>query len=177
MITSVINQQVPLISNVTTIPQDHERDPVYLLPHCWGLQDCYSCLHSNYHCSWCAISSTCVPNPATWPLLTPIYNPDICSLNDERWELRGNELGCKVSTRTFLSVVVAVLGTVFLICAGWELARFWRWSSTRWRGWLKSGRAGALRTKAWMNELRQLSLKEPLKNWGRKKRAMDERDG
>lgn len=117
-----------------------------------------------------------MPNPATWPLLTPIYNPDICSLNDERWELRGNELGCKVSTRTFLSVVVAVLGTIFLICAGWGLARFGQWSSTRWKGWLKSGRARALRTKAWMNEMRRLSPKELFGSWGRKKKAMVERN-
>ena len=126
---------------------------------------------------WQKQSSTCVPNPATWPLLTPIYNPDICSLDDERWELRGNELGCKVSTRTFLSVVIAVLGTVFLISAGWGLIRFWEWSSIRWRGWLKIGRARAAKTKVWMDEVRLQSLKELFRSWGRKNKAMIERDG
>ena len=116
-----------------------------------------------------------MPNPATWPILAPIYNPNICSLNDERWELRGNELGCKVSTRTFLSVVVAVLGTVFLICAGWAVARFWMFSSTRWRGWVRSGKGMYIRLvqrsrRAW----RQGSFINIAAVWSRRPKAVDE---
>ncbi len=55
MITPVDDQKILLVLNETAIPHDRERDPAYLLPHCWRLQDCYSCLHSQYHCSWCAI--------------------------------------------------------------------------------------------------------------------------
>lgn len=120
-------------------------------------------------------SSTCVPNPATWPLLTPIYNPNICSLNDERWELRGNELGCKVSTRTFLSVVVAVLGTVFLICAGWGLARFWGWSSLRWRGWMRGGMTRSERIRERIGGLIRGSFKNL--GWRGQQKVVDERDG
>ena len=58
MITPVNDQKPLLIPNETTTPHDRERDPSYLLPHCWRLQDCYSCLHSQYHCSWCAIVRT-----------------------------------------------------------------------------------------------------------------------
>ena len=122
-------------------------------------------------------SSTCVPNPATWPLLTPIYNPDVCSLNDERWELRGNELGCKVSTRTFLSVVVAVLGTVFLICAGWGVARVWGWSSIRWRGWMRDGRASFQQVTERIDGLIRGSFKSIFKRWKGQQKVMDERDG
>ena len=52
------DQKTLLILNETAIPHDRERDPAHLLPHCWRLQDCYSCLHSQYHCSWCAIVRT-----------------------------------------------------------------------------------------------------------------------
>ena len=55
MITPVHNQKTLAILNDTAIPHDRQRDPAYLVPHCWRLQDCYSCLHSQYHCSWCAI--------------------------------------------------------------------------------------------------------------------------
>ena len=55
MITPVDDQKILIVLNETAIPHDRERDPAYLLPHCWRLQDCYSCLHSQFHCSWCAI--------------------------------------------------------------------------------------------------------------------------
>lgn len=74
-------------------------------------------------------------------------------------------------------MVIAVLGTVFLISAGWGLIRFWEWSSIRWRGWLKIGRARAAKTKVWMDEVRLQSLKELFRSWGRKNKAMIERDG
>lgn len=62
-------------------------------------------------------SSTCVPNPsAKYPLLAPIDYPDICPLGaKERWELRARGLGCNVSTRNFLSVVVAVISSFVLV--------------------------------------------------------------
>ena len=74
-------------------------------------------------------------------------------------------------------MVIAVLGTVFLICAGWGLIRSWQWSSIRWRGWLKSGRARAAKTKVWMDEVRLKWFKELFRSWGRKNKAMIERDG
>ena len=114
---------------------DPALDPDLLLPHCWRIQDCSSCLNTNYHCSWCPSSSACVPNPVTWPLLAPIWKLDICPSRDERWELRGNELGCKVSTTTFLSVVVAVFSTVTLLILGWLLTLGWAWSRKRWNRW------------------------------------------
>ena len=55
MIAPIDHQKVFLILNESAVPHDRERDPAYLLPYCWRLQDCYSCLHSQYHCSWCAI--------------------------------------------------------------------------------------------------------------------------
>lgn len=62
-------------------------------------------------------SSTCVPNPSEkYPLLAPIDHPDICPLGSkERWELRARGLGCNVSTRNFLSVVVAVISSFVLV--------------------------------------------------------------
>ena len=114
---------------------DPALDPDLLLPHCWRLQDCTSCITTKYHCGWCATSSVCVPNPVTWPILAPIWNPNVCPTRDERWELRGNELGCKVSTTTFLSVVVAVFATLGLLLLGWLLKLAWAWGRTRSKGW------------------------------------------
>ena len=99
-------------------------------------------------------------------------------MNDERWELRGNELGCKVSTRNFLSVVVAVLGTVFLICAGWGVARLWKFSGTRWKGWAKSGGRIYIRLVRWARRAwRQGSLRNIAAVWGRKTKVVGTRDG
>lgn len=85
MITPVDDQKILLISNATAIPHDRERDPKYLLPHCWRLQDCYSCLHSQYHCSWCAIvralstSSQCIADKNSPPPACPTQLPGLSS--------------------------------------------------------------------------------------------------
>lgn len=55
MIAPIDDQKVFRVLNESAVPHDRERDPTYLLPYCWRLQDCYSCLHAQYHCSWCAI--------------------------------------------------------------------------------------------------------------------------
>ena len=98
------------------------------LAHCWHEQSCHPCLHSRYPCSWCAASSTCVANPAHLHLLAPIFHPDICPLKDERWELRTQLLGCKVSTLTYLSVLVSVGGTLLAIFILYGLVRFTQWA-------------------------------------------------
>ncbi|QGA15370.1 hypothetical protein EYB26_003027 [Talaromyces marneffei] len=95
--------------NISSLGQDD--DPVKLF-RCWIRQSCDDCIsmRDDLDCSWCPFSSTCVPNPTDkYPLLAPIDYPDICPLGaKERWELRARGLGCNVSTRNFLSVVVAV---------------------------------------------------------------------
>lgn len=73
--------------------------------------------------------------------------------------------------------MIAVLGTVFLICAGWGLARFWGWSSTRWRGWLRSGRAESDQIMERFRGWRRGPLKRIVAGWGRKQKVVDERDG
>ncbi len=111
-------------------------DPDLLLPHCWRLQDCSSCLETKYHCSWCATSSVCVPNPVTWPVLAPIWNRDVCPTRDERWEMRGNELGCSVSTTTVLSVVVTVFATLGVLVLGWAVRLAWAWGMRKRKAWM-----------------------------------------
>ena len=49
--------------------------------------------------------------------------------------MRGNELGCSVSTTTFLSVVVTVFSTLAVLLLGWLASVAWAWSSKRWKGW------------------------------------------
>lgn len=118
-----------------------------LLPHCWRLNTCDSCLdNKDYACGWCPYSSACIPNPATFPLLSPLTNPLICpdTHGHERWELRAKGLGCNVSTRNFLSVVVTVVGTLAVVGLVWVSRVVWRairrrykrktWSSKRWNG-------------------------------------------
>ncbi|KAJ5767187.1 uncharacterized protein N7511_004803 [Penicillium nucicola] len=79
---------------------------------CWRRQSCLNCLAGDVPCSWCAISSTCVPNTARIPILAPIGSETICPLGSkERWELRALPLGCHASTLTVLSVLIAILGT------------------------------------------------------------------
>lgn len=105
----------------------------YLLRRCWRIQDCHSCLHTSDPCSWCAVSSTCIPNETPVGILGPIWNPAVCPISDERWELRAKGLGCKVSTLTFLSVLVTILATITLACWIWAAVSIWAWSRRRWR--------------------------------------------
>ncbi|KAJ5938105.1 hypothetical protein N7454_004447 [Penicillium verhagenii] len=83
---------------------------------CWARQSCSDCLTNTDSCSWCAISSTCVPNPGRAPILAPIGSDQICPLGSkERWDLRARPLGCNVNTVTVLSVIVSIAGTIALI--------------------------------------------------------------
>ncbi|KAJ5578010.1 uncharacterized protein N7459_006974 [Penicillium hispanicum] len=134
------------------------NDPLFYV--CWRRQSCSHCLAGDVGCSWCAISSTCVPNAARVPILAPLSSTDICPLGSkERWELRALPLGCHASTMTVLSVVVAVLGVFVSIGVGlvtvWLVQRVrQRWKQTnpeydrldgqeegvsRWFGWLDCG--------------------------------------
>lgn len=106
-----------------------------------------------------AQSSACVANPATWPLLTPIWNPDVCPSRGERWELRGNELGCRVSTTTFLSVVVSVFSTLGLLLLGWLITVAWVWSSRRWKSWYTWWRDLPAKARAGLRDWWQMSWK------------------
>lgn len=110
------------------------NDPLFHV--CWRRQSCSHCLAGDVGCSWCATSSTCVPNPARLPILAPIRNDRICPLGSkERWELRALPFGCNVSTLTFLSV----LGTTFgmLAMTGIGFVGYWMVRSLR-RRWKSS---------------------------------------
>ncbi|KAJ5950907.1 uncharacterized protein N7479_009320 [Penicillium vulpinum] len=105
-------------------------DPLFHV--CWGRQLCSSCLIDDVSCSWCAISSTCVPNPSRFPIFAPFGSATICPLGSKkRWELRAPPFGCHASTLTVMSVTGAVLATVALGAVGVGLVWLIRW--TRWR--------------------------------------------
>ncbi|KAF9889756.1 hypothetical protein FE257_007062 [Aspergillus nanangensis] len=118
-----------LINANTTYPLD-STDPLFYL--CWRRQSCKWCLQGDVPCSWCAISSTCVPNRSHLPILAPLGSSQICPLGSkERWELRAAPFGCNVSTTTFLATVVGVLGTLVAVALGcfvvwvWPRAKVW----------------------------------------------------
>lgn len=46
-------------------------------------------------------------------MLAPFYNENICPSSEERYELRTQPLGCKVSTYTSVAVVVSVASVLF----------------------------------------------------------------
>ncbi|KAJ5135701.1 uncharacterized protein N7515_004979 [Penicillium bovifimosum] len=100
------NHSIPLNS-------PEPNDPLFHV--CWRRQSCSYCLTGDVPCSWCAISSTCVPNPSRVPILAPIGSSGICPLGSkEEWELRAISFGCHASTLTVISVSVAVLATLAL---------------------------------------------------------------
>ncbi|PYH68186.1 uncharacterized protein BO88DRAFT_444459 [Aspergillus vadensis CBS 113365] len=101
------------ITNTSTFTSQ-TTDPLFYL--CWRRQSCNTCLKGDIPCSWCAVSSTCVPNPSLLPILSPLHSSQICPLGSkERWELRAIPFGCHVSTITFLTGVVGVLGTLAVL--------------------------------------------------------------
>ncbi|PLB43764.1 hypothetical protein P170DRAFT_480723 [Aspergillus steynii IBT 23096] len=92
-------------------------DPLFYV--CWRRQSCRWCLEGDAACSWCAVTSTCVPNSAHLPILAPLGSSQICPLGSkERWELRALPFGCNVSTITFLTAVGSVLSTLAAIALG-----------------------------------------------------------
>ncbi|KAJ5204326.1 uncharacterized protein N7498_005205, partial [Penicillium cinerascens] len=104
-------------------PGNHSNSPLSVLDGsdplfqiCWRRQTCSSCLTGDVPCSWCAISSTCVPNTSHLPILAPLRSSQICPLGaQERWEMRALPFGCNVSITTFLSILIAVLSTFALV--------------------------------------------------------------
>ncbi|KAJ5677201.1 uncharacterized protein N7477_002834 [Penicillium maclennaniae] len=130
-----------MISRLKANPEHHRNnlqdvldssDPLFNI--CWSRQSCSSCLRGDVACSWCAISSTCVPNPAHLPILAPLYSTHICPLDaKERWELRALPFGCSVSTTTFLSTTVAALSTFALIGMIYLVIAIVKWARNRWK--------------------------------------------
>lgn len=134
------------------------NDPLFHT--CWRRQSCQYCLQGDVTCSWCPIvcfsylptprsihlftstnhilkSSTCVPNPNTFPILAPIKSSTICPLSDkERWELRATPLGCDVSTITFLTAVVTIMSTLMVV--GLVFVAAWAWK--RVMSWYQEGK-------------------------------------
>lgn len=129
---------------------DSPKDDWDRLYKCWGYLDCGDCHRSDGFCGWCPMvcfipflpqhcsdcltsqSSTCLPLPddglsRAFPLLSPIRYKGICAFGSERFELRTAGLGCQVSTITFLTSVVTILGTLLGVlilrllfkCAKW----------------------------------------------------------
>ncbi|KAK2030729.1 hypothetical protein LX32DRAFT_692297 [Colletotrichum zoysiae] len=108
---------------------------------CWKHQDCRVCL-AEYQCSWCPMTSACVPNAFAIPLLAPAYEEDICPYWAERWEIRTRPLGCQVSTITSLTSIISIICTLMIILLGISLAFGARWCRRRrqqdpdwWRIW------------------------------------------
>lgn len=89
-------------------------DDPWLHLKCWRQQSCGGCLNEEL-CSWCPFTQACVPNTYPIPLLAPAYDKDICPHWSERWELRTQPFGCEVSTKTTLSVGVAVISTLVFV--------------------------------------------------------------
>ena len=151
-------------SSNTTLISSYED----LFYFCWNGQSCSSChnqeyspstissmtsmsnpIHNNliprHPCVFCPFSGTCVPNLHSPQLLSPIWRKDICPYSSERFELRSHGMGCGVSTATFLSVVISVLGTLTSILLCWVLVHVVRllrhyWEQHRgkivWPQWL-----------------------------------------
>jgi len=139
-----------------------------LLLKCWGHQWCWPCLREG-PCSWCPVTSTCVPNPYRPQVLAPFYDADICPLWSERWEVRTQPLGCHVSTITIMTCVVSVVSTfvfVGLVAACFRLAKWARpkWkarTSDWWKVWLYYKRGW---WKTWRLELRDKAPRRSAEN-------------
>ncbi|KAK4191738.1 hypothetical protein QBC35DRAFT_374757 [Podospora australis] len=102
-------------------------DDPWLHLKCWRQHSCGGCLNEEL-CSWCPYTQACVPNTYPIPLLAPAYDKDICPHWSERWELRTRPFGCAVSTRTSLSVGIAVVSTVVFIALLFAFVALLRWS-------------------------------------------------
>lgn len=141
--------------------------PNELLSHCWRLMTCDTCLSSSYPCSWCAVSSTCVPNtllPQPFSIFAPIKSENICPLSwRERWELRSKLFGCRCSTFTILSILIAVVSTLAWITVLWLLTKLGWWLRRKW----KSRQDGWWRIWTWRPKRSLLPL------CGRRRKAKD----
>lgn len=137
-------------NNTLDTPHPLFSPPHDILPLCWHLSTCDTCLASKHPCSWCAVSSTCVPNtllPYPFAILSPLKSESVCPLSwRERWELRAKPFSCRCSTMTLMAVLVAVLGTLVGVALIWEVVRLGRLGMMRWRGrkegWWRVGGEG-----------------------------------
>ncbi|PGG96059.1 hypothetical protein AJ79_09747 [Helicocarpus griseus UAMH5409] len=119
-------------------PGDNSGDEDPLLYLCWRQQSCSSCLAAS---KVCILNLHPQPPPPPFQLLASLTDPHICPLGTrERWELRAAPLGCNVSTITFLSSFVSVLGTLALLLVGWAAVVAGRagWRGLR-RAWMRGG--------------------------------------
>jgi hypothetical protein len=120
--------------------------------HCWIQPHCPACLSSTnpYPCSWCATSQTCVPNiifEYPFGILAPIKSPDVCPLRwREKWEMRARPFGCRCSSMTFMSTVVAVVVTLLSLLMIWLGIKLGSWMRRKWKarreGWWKPSSRG-----------------------------------
>jgi len=123
-------------------------DPTFYL--CWRRQSCGGCLTKDdgVSCSWCPLSSICVPDRSRFPILAPFHDPEICPFGpSERWELRTRPLGCQVSTFSLLMSVSAVIGTLLLI----GLLSFAIFVGKRVRASWRRAKRGRTGTSLWLN--------------------------
>jgi hypothetical protein len=135
-------EALPDLPHNGTVTDPSETD---LFHSCWARQICDSCISSRDPCAWCAVSQACVPNidhGTLLPILAPMRNEKICPLGwQERWELRTKTFGCRCSTMTFMSVVIAVLSSMVGVLLIWAAGKLGRWSVRRWKsrrkGWWK----------------------------------------
>ncbi|OAR02420.1 hypothetical protein LLEC1_06180 [Akanthomyces lecanii] len=105
-------------SNFTDAKGDFEH-----FLRCWAQQDCGRCINTA-ECSWCPYPRkkktwACVPNKQQPAFLAPIYNEDVCPARDERWELRSQPFGCRVSTSTVFSTAIAINVTLLVVLVLW----------------------------------------------------------
>ncbi|PHH93141.1 hypothetical protein CDD83_22 [Cordyceps sp. RAO-2017] len=99
----------PLGGNLSVAESDDEH-----LMRCFARQECGHCLAQD-GCSWCPFTWACVPNSYAMPLLAPAYDAHICPHPVEQWEIRTRPFGCRVSSITSLSTIVAVLATGLVV--------------------------------------------------------------
>ncbi|OAA79594.1 hypothetical protein LEL_03080 [Akanthomyces lecanii RCEF 1005] len=100
-------------SNFTDAKGDFEH-----FLRCWAQQDCGRCISTD-ECSWCPYTWACVPNKQHPAFLAPIYNEDVCPARAERWELRSQPFGCRVSTYTVFSTAITINVTLLLMLVLW----------------------------------------------------------
>ena len=138
-------------SNNTTLTSSYED----LFYFCWNGQSCSSCHNLEYTppsehssssvpgslragiprhpCVFCPFSGVCIPDLHTPQLLSPIWHKDICPSHGERFELRSHGMGCGVSTATFLSVLISILGTLATLLLCWALVIAFRLLRRWWK--------------------------------------------
>ncbi|KAJ6788427.1 hypothetical protein PWT90_07351 [Aphanocladium album] len=102
--------------NFTTAKGDLEH-----VLRCWSKQDCGHCVDTP-ECSWCPYTWACVPNKQQPAFLAPLYQEDICPARGERWELRSQPFGCRVSSYTVFSTAIAVNATLLTVLVLWLFA-------------------------------------------------------